>query len=222
MNTLIINLKNYSEILGNQSVKLASAAEAVAAKHSKIEIIVAPPHPALGLVAARVRIAVFSQSVSDVEGGMTTGAVIPEAVVAVGASGTLLNHSEARVDPVHIERLIPRLKKAGLKVCLCANSDTEAEELSRFRPEYLAVEPPELIGSGIAVSKARPEVVSDTVLRARRAGYEGKVLCGAGIVEGRDVEAAVKLGAEGVLVASSVVKAKNWEEKIEELAASLT
>lgn len=222
MKVLIINLKNYTEVLGNQSVKLAQAAEAVARKIKEVDIIVAPPHPVLGLVTSKVQIPVFSQSVSDVEGGMTTGAIVPEAVVSVRAAGTLLNHSEARIERAQIERLVPRLKKLGLKVCLCANGDTEAEELSKLGPEFLAVEPPELIGSGIAVSKAKPEVVSGTVLRARRAGYRGKILCGAGIVDGKDVEAAVKLGAEGILVASAVVRAKSWEDKITELAIPLT
>jgi triosephosphate isomerase len=52
-------------------------------------------------------------------------------------------------------------------------------------------------------------------------GFRGKVLCGAGIVSGEDVERAVELGAEGVLVSSSVVRARDWESKIVELADSL-
>ena len=47
------------------------------------------------------------------------------------------------------------------------------------------------------------------------------VLCGAGIVSGEDVARAVELGADGVLVASSVVKAEDWEAKVRELANSL-
>lgn len=220
MRTLIINFKNYPEILGEKSLILAKAAEKVGEKIS-VELVLAPPHPMVGLVAARTRLQVFSQAVSESPSGATTGAVVPEAIKASGAAGTLLNHSEARLEKTRIERLLPRLRKVGLKVCLCANGEAEAEELARFGSEYLAVEPPELIGSGIAVSKAKPEVVSDTILRTRRAGYLGKVLCGAGIVDGKDVEAAVKLGAEGILVASGVVKARNWKEKIAELAAPL-
>jgi len=83
------------------------------------------------------------------------------------------------------------------------------------------VEPPELIGSGIAVSKAKPELIERTVSAARKAGYGGRILCGAGIVSGEDVAKAVELGADGVLVASSVVKAADWESKVRELANSL-
>jgi len=55
----------------------------------------------------------------------------------------------------------------------------------------------------------------------RKTGYRGKILCGAGIVSGEDVKKAVELGADGVLVASSIVKAQDWEAKIRELAGSL-
>jgi triosephosphate isomerase (TIM) len=55
----------------------------------------------------------------------------------------------------------------------------------------------------------------------RKAGYIGKFLCGAGIVSGEDVRAAIRLGAEGVLVASSVVGAGDWDSKLLELCRSL-
>jgi triosephosphate isomerase len=221
LKTLIINFKNYSEILGEKAIELVKAAEN-AVDTSRVEVIVAPPHPMLGLISSMARIQVFSQSVSNGQAGATTGAVVPEAVLASGATGTLLNHSEAPMERDLLAQLLPRLNRLNLKVCLCAKSDREAQELSRLGPEYLAIEPPELIGSGVAVSTARPELVSTTVSLARGAGYTGKILCGAGIVSGDDVRKAVELGVDGVLVASSVVKAKSWEEKISEISAPLT
>ncbi len=86
----------------------------------------------------------------------------------------------------------------------------------------MAIEPPELIGSGVAVSRARPELVERTVSVVRGTGFRGRILCGAGIVTGEDVEKAVRLGADGVLAASSVVKARDWESKVRELARSLS
>jgi triosephosphate isomerase len=43
----------------------------------------------------------------------------------------------------------------------------------------------------------------------KRVNAEVVVLCGAGITSGEDVAAAMRLGTEGVLVASGIVKAKN-------------
>jgi len=86
-----------------------------------------------------------------------------------------------------------------------------------MEPDMLAIEPPELIGTGIPVSKANPEVVEGTVREVRKINRSVRILCGAGISKGEDVAAALELGAEGVLLASSVVKSKDVEGAIREL-----
>jgi triosephosphate isomerase (TIM) len=220
LRTIIVNFKNYPEVLGDGSVRLALAVER-AADAADIEAIVSPPTPMLALVASKTKAIVYSQTVGSKTGDMTTGAVLPEAVRAAGASGTILNHSESKRTPAELRELVPRLVGMGMGVCLCAETTEEAVELSALGPKYLAVEPPELIGTGVAVSTAKPELIQKTVSAVRKAGFGGKVLCGAGIVSGEDVSKAVELGAEGVLVASSVVKARDWEAKVKELARSL-
>ena len=220
MGVLILNFKNYGEVMGDGSVNLAESA-LKAGEQTGQEVIVAPPIPTLALVARTVRISVFAQGVSAVTGEKTTGSVTAEAAKGAGAKGTILNHSESRLPVPVLRKLIPHISSLSLDVCLCSRTANEASRLARFGTKYLAVEPPELIGSGIAVSKAKPQLVTDTVEAARRAGYTGKVLCGAGIVTGEDVAAAVRLGADGILVASSVVKAKDWDSKLLELARSL-
>ena len=47
------------------------------------------------------------------------------------------------------------------------------------------------------------------------------MLCGAGIVSGEDVSRSKKLGSKGILVASGIVKAKNWEKIISEFCKGL-
>lgn len=199
---------------------MARAAERVS-REVRVRIIVAPATPVLGYIASKVEIQVFSQSVASAIGEKTTGAVVPESVKAAGGAGTILNHSEARVGSKDLVELVPRIGRLGLKTCLCARDSRETASLASFGTEYLAVEPPELIGSGVAVSKARPALVARSVQAARSAGYKGRVLCGAGIVDGEDVRRAVELGADGVLVSSSVVKARDWNARIRGLAASL-
>ena len=221
MKTLIVNFKNYVEVLGDGSVRLALAVERVSDELG-IEGIVAPPTPMLSLVCSRTRVQVYSQSVGSDSGDKTTGEILPEAVKAAGAAGTILNHSESRRPPAELRILVPRLAGMGMGVCLCAQTAEEAADLSALGPKYLAIEPPELIGSGVAVSKARPELVRETVAAVRNRGYGGRILCGAGIVSGEDVTMAVKLGVDGVLVASSVVKAHDWDSRVRELAGSLS
>ena len=217
---IIINFKNYEEILGHGAVRLATVAEE-ACRAIPVDLILAPPVPTLSEVAKATRVPAFSQGVVDGQEGKSTGAVIPEALKAAGCSGSIVNHSESRVSVEMVRRLLPRMQKLGLSSCVCAQDGAEAAEMARLAPEFVAVEPPELIGSGIAVSRARPELLQDALSSVRRTGYKGKLLCGAGIVTGEDVREARRLGMEGVLVASSVVKAKDWAARVRELAASL-
>ena len=216
----IINFKNYSEILGEGAVRLAKTAEVVS-ETIEVEFILAPPVPRLNSVASVVRLPVFSQSVGNQQEGKSTGAIIPEALKASGCTGSIINHSESRVPLETIRDVIPRMKGLGLSSCVCGEDAKEIVTMAGFAPEYLAVEPPELIGSGIAVSRARPELIRESVSFAKGAGYAGRLLCGAGIVTGEDARAAVKLGMDGILVASSVVRSKDWESKIRELAGAL-
>lgn len=216
----IINLKNYAEILGESALLLSTTAELISAQVD-VDIIVAPPVPSLAAIAEKVSVPIFSQKVDDSVEGKSTGAVIPEALSAWGCAGSLINHAEARIPLDSISRLIPRLKKLNLTSCVCVEKTDELLSVAAWDPEYIAVEPPELIGTGVSVSHARPELVSDSVKAARGAGYKGKVLCGAGIVTADDVRRAVELGAQGILVASSLVKSSDWNGKMRELAMAL-
>jgi triosephosphate isomerase len=222
--TLIINFKNYREMLGNGSLLLAREAETVSrgrGKSNGVEVIVCPPVPFLQSIAASVAIPVFSQKIDEGDEGKSTGAIIPESILEAGCDGSILNHSEARIGMGSIERLVARAQKIGLRCCVCAESVDEVVSVSRFSPDFLAIEPPELIGSGISVSKARPELITGSVERARSAGFRGRILCGAGIVTGGDARRARELGAEGVLVASSIVRAEDKAQKIEEMIGAL-
>jgi triosephosphate isomerase len=215
---LIINFKNYEEASAANSVKLAKAAQKVAQK-LKVEIIVAPPQPALALVAKSVKkIPVVCQHVDDEKQGSTTGFFVPEVAKSYGAVGSLINHSEHRIEMKSIASLVERMRKLGMTSIVCARTPHEVMEISVFEPDFIAIEPPELIGSGRAVSKENPAIITRSI---EATGSRSRVICGAGITDKGDVRAAVKLGSKGILIASGVVKANSWEHKIAELASGM-
>lgn len=216
----IINSKNYGEIAGKNSVKLAQAAEYVA-RRSRTNIAIAMPAASLALIAKTRRIPVFAQHLDDSKTGSTTGFMVPEIVRACGVRGSLINHSEHRIPVETIENLINKLRKLKMTSVVCARTPAEAKKLAILAPDYIAIEPPELIGSGIAVSKARPQVITRSIDAVNDVNANVSVICGAGIVSAEDVTAAIRLGARGVLVASGIVKAKNWKNKIKELAVAM-
>ena len=218
--TFIVNFKNYPEVMGEGSIRLAKAAAGLSWEVG-IDVVVAPPTPMLYTIASTVKIPVFAQRTELGEQGKSTGHAIPESIKAAGCAGSLLNHSESRISMEVLRLTIVRMKSLGLASCACAETTEEAVEIAAWDPEYLAIEPPELIGTGRAVSKARPELLTGTAEALASAGYKGSLLCGAGIVTGEDVEAAMRLGTQGILVASSVVKAQDWPAKLRELGTAM-
>jgi triosephosphate isomerase (TIM) len=218
---LILNFKNYLEVAGQGSIKLAKAAQLISKSlDGRMQIVVCPPQPALSLVKENVDIPAFSQHVDDAKEGSTTGYFIPELAKSFGAQGSLINHSEHRIErPETIQNLVNNLRKLQMVSVVCARSASEVSDLAGFKPDYIAIEPPELIGSGKAVSKENPAIVTDSIEAAAKVSQEVKVICGAGITDAADVHSALKLGAKGILVASGVIKAASWVDKISELAS---
>ena len=214
---LIINFKNYTEVSGDSALKLARAAQAVARK-LKAEIVLAPPQPALATIAKSVRVPVICQHVDDEKLGSSTGYFVPEIAKSYGAKGSLINHSEHRIEIKHIASLVERLRGLRMTSIVCAREPWEVMEISVFRPDFIAIEPPELIGSGRAVSSENPEIITKSI---KAAGSRSKVICGAGITGKNDVTKAIQLGALGILVASGIIKANSWAAKIAELAAGM-
>lgn len=216
----IVNFKNYAEVSGRNSLKLAQAAEYVA-NRSKIKIAVAPPAGSLANIANTVSIPVFAQHLDHSELGSTTGFMVPEIAKSYGASGSLINHSEHRLPVQTTKHLVERLRNLKMVSVVCARTPAEVRKMAEFAPDYIAIEPPELIGSGIAVSKAKPSVITRSIDAVNDVNPNVSVICGAGIVSAEDVSAAIRLGSRGILVASGIVKAKNWEVKIKELADAM-
>jgi triosephosphate isomerase (TIM) len=216
----IVNFKNYPEVMGEGSVRLAKAAASLSWEVG-IYVAVAPPTPMLHTIASTVKIPVFAQRTELGEQGKSTGHAIPESIKAAGCAGSLLNHSESRIPLDVLGVTIERMKNLGLASCACAETTEEALEIAALDPEFLAIEPPELIGTGRAVSRARPELITGTAEALAKSGYEGSLLYGAGIVSAEDVAAAMRLGTTGILVASSVVTARDWQAKLRELGTAM-
>jgi triosephosphate isomerase (TIM) len=216
---LIINLKNYDEISGENSLKIVEDAKKVCLLNHK-SIIIAPP-PSSVLALSKQGMPIVSQHVDDSTIGATTGFIIPEILKSYGAVGSIINHSEHKIEHLKIKNLVKRLRDLDMISIVCADDMDEVDAISRFSPDYLAIEPPELIGKGIAVSKANPSIIRDSVRLVKQISSTVRVLCGAGIVDKNDIVKALELGSEGILISSGVVKAPSWYNKILELSSVL-
>ncbi|MBW2996761.1 triose-phosphate isomerase [Candidatus Woesearchaeota archaeon] len=216
MGTIIVNFKTYKQATGERAVNLAKVCEKVA-KEKKVGIIVAVQNVDLFHVSAEVSIPVYAEHLDPVKYGAHTGKDLPEALVENGATGVIINHSEDKEELADIEEAIKRANNVGLQTIVCAPTANSSEAIAALSPDMVAVEPPELIGGDVSVSKAKPELISDTVKLVHNVDEKIPVLCGAGIKDHEDVKIAMKLGCKGILIASGVTKADDPEKALLDL-----
>jgi triosephosphate isomerase len=205
---MVVNFKVYGESIGPAGLELSRLCDE-AARKTGASIIICPPSTELFCVQKEVGIPVWGQAADPVEPGGRTGHVTLEMLQNVGAEGLLINHSERRLQVAYIEWLVTKARKLGLDSCICTNNTAVSRACAAMGPDFIAVEPPELIGGDISVTDASPDVIQNSVDAVRKVNPNVKVLCGAGVKNGKDVRKAIELGAHGVLLASGIVKAKD-------------
>ena len=192
-----------------------------ASEESGITMVAAPQAADIYRIQDQISLPIFAQHIDPITPGGHTGSNLIETLIEAGISGSLINHSENRMKLADIDEVIQLCKQNDIESCVCTNNIATSKAIATFSPDAVAVEPPELIGTGIPVSQAQPEVVEDSVKGVKSINKKIKVLCGAGISTGDDMKAAMDLGADGVLLASGIVKAENPKEALLDLVSKL-
>ena len=201
---VVVNFKTYQTAHGASAEELAVAMSGIETNARMIAAVSALDLAAV--VAAAPDLEVWCQHLDPVGFGSNTGWLHPETAIERGATGTLINHAEHKVSIEHVAMLLDQVPE-GFEVCACAADIDEAMAMAALVPNYVAVEPPELIGGDTSVTNADPDIVSDTAAAVREVSDEVGILCGAGVKTGADVAKAIELGTTGVLLASGVTKA---------------
>jgi triosephosphate isomerase len=147
---------------------------------------------------------IYAQHLDAGVPGRNTGFVLAENVRKLGIKHTLLNHSEHKIPFAQLKETIKECKKLDIEVVACADTPAEAKKIAALKPNYIAVEPPSLIGGDVSVT-TKPQIIT----KALKALGKIPLLVGAGVKTVEDVHTAKELGAAGILVASGIVKAKN-------------
>lgn len=211
---IVVNFKIYEETFGHKVLNLATICQKVS-KKTKIKIIPAVSALDAFRINNQLGMEVWLQNVDEVFEGAKSGAISPLQAQLMGISGTLINHSENRKKPGTIKKMLKNWP-SNFKVMLCLSSLGQAESWAKkIKPDFIAYEPKYLIGSkDKSVATEKPEVIKKIVEKYS----EIPVLVGAGVHSVKDVEVSLKLGAKGILISSYIVKNKNPEKRLEELA----
>ena len=219
MDTLIVvNFKTYQEAHGVAAEELAMIMQDIETDARMIAVVSA--FDLSSVVSAAPNLEVWTQHLDPINFGSNTGWLHPETAICGGAKGTLINHAEHKVSIEHIAMLLDSVPE-DFTVCACAADIDEARALSALEPNYVAVEPPELIGGEISVTTADPDIVSGTAAAIREISEEVGILCGAGVKNGEDVATAINLGTSGVLLASGVTKVDDPRMSLNDLISKI-
>jgi triosephosphate isomerase len=210
---VVVNFKVY-ETSSINALRVAKAIEKVSDEYG-IKVIIAVPATMIATISSQVSLPVFAQHVDGDPVGPHTGSIIPELIKDAGASGTLINHSERRMRLDHIADVLERLRLVNLESILCVDRKELVAPAALMSPDAVLVEPPELIGSGNSVSRARPEVITESI-KLVKSNPNVSLIVGAGITNYDDVSKAFQLGADGVGAASAVMKSPSPEKVVGE------
>ncbi|MEM4137177.1 MAG: triose-phosphate isomerase [Candidatus Anstonellaceae archaeon] len=216
---IVLNFKAYSSTYGYGGLTLCRIAKEISNSYG-VRIIVCP-NALLLAQAAEMGAEVFAQHVDGNKPGPFTGSITAKMLAEINVKGSLINHSEKRLTPENIKEAVDSLKENELESMVCVQDVAQAIKYSSFRPTYIAVEPPELIGSGISVSTAKPELITSSISAIKQVDEHIKVVCGAGISNAEDVKKAIELGVDGVLLSSAFVNAPSPRKFLESLVAAL-
>ncbi len=199
---VLVNFKTAKEAYGANAVALAKKLDQVQHSVSNFEIILAVQSTDIYRITQETNLRIFAQHVDPVDNGPFTGSICPPAVREAGATGTLLNHMEKRLQKDKIGRAVQLSKAAGLTVILCAASIREGKALSAYKPDYIGIEPqPSILGEAARL-RLHPEIVNSYV-----AAIPCRLLFGGGISNKQDIQRIFLDGASGVMISSTVVKA---------------
>lgn len=207
---IIINLKTYKQ--GKAAVEFAKEIE-----KADRSIIIGVQATDIYEIKKATKLKIYAQHVDYFEPGRNTGFILPEAIKKDGAEGSFLNHSEHRLSFGAIEKTVKRCRKLKLKTAVFAKGLDEAKKIEKLKPDYLIIEPPELVAGNVSVSRAKPELIKNIAAKLKT-----KFLVGAGIKTSQDLKIAMKLGASGIALSSAITTAKNPSKILKEILKAKT
>ncbi|MBT3298298.1 triose-phosphate isomerase [archaeon] len=212
---IIINFKNYQKVSGKSSLNFVKKLNKF--RKRKYEIILCPTILTTSLVVKNSKFKVFTQFVNKTNYGAHTGNICLDELQSLGVTGCLLNHSEKKIKFDKLTKIVALCKKKKIKTIVCASTLSEVKNIAELKPDYIAYEAKQLIGGNISITEAKPEIILKAVEEVKKISRRTKILCGAGIHSKEDLGHALILGAQGVLIAHSIIESKNPKKFLEEM-----
>lgn len=217
---IFVNFKTYAQASGKAALDLSKICEKVALETEVNITPVVQPFD-VAFVQQGTQLQPWVQHIDPFDMGSHTGSIIVESAVAHGGVGTLLNHSEKTLPFDVLVKTVEHIRevKPGFHIMICVPDMHTLEKALMLKPDYIAFEPPELVGSTTgSVASEKSNIIEE----AAKATGEIPLIVGAGIKSAEDILVSLKKGSKGILVSKAVVTADDQKEMLLELARAFT
>jgi len=209
---IFLALKTYRQTTGAEAIKILSSVKKISEEY-KVPIIAVAQPVDIYRIKKELDIEVWAQHVDPIDPGKNTGWISPYSVKNVGATGTLINHSEHKISDDLVNKTNQKAKNYGLKTLVIGHTAEEVINYDSLDCDLLGYEKEDLIASPVSMIDQQEESIKEVLKKIRK-----PLIIGAGINDGEDVRKSVAVGAVGVILATAFVSAPNPEEKLRELA----
>jgi len=209
---IFLSLKTYKQATGDNAVSLCQKIKQVI-EQTKVSIIPIVQPFDVHRIKQQTDIEVWVQHLDPIDPDRHFGWLSPYSAKQAGASGCIINHAEHEIDFDTIRKTVAKCKQYDLKTLVITDSFKLAQKVDVLKPDFLAFERPDLIGGKLAMIDAETKAIKKVIAMASI-----PVIIGAGINTQEHVKKTVSVGGAGVILASAVIKAKDQQAALLNLA----
>lgn len=208
----VINPKN--EMYGQDLLDVALVADNAALHYDVQVILTCSPCDVYRVSRVTKNVFVFGQHIDPITSGASTGKILPQALFASGAVGTMINHPENQMIFSDVQKSIIRAHECNLISLTFAQTLEQAVAIAYMGAKMVTVEEPQYIGSHSILDSTYMKKVIQAV---HNVNTNTLVLQGAGIKSGKDVSDVIESGVIGTGASSGMFKAKNPKAMVVEM-----
>ncbi len=207
--TLGVNAKSY--MWGDDLLDIALYCEKIAVEND-ITITLNTPFVDIYRIAQNCpHVLINAQGVDAIESCGKMGGIVPEALVAAGADGVIINHAARPMTLSEVVKAVKRCKELGLYTFVCADTVEEVKMMASLHPTGIICEETSHIGTGKVSDNSYIESTTKAIK-----DYDANILVmqGAGIKSADDIYRNISLGSESGGGASGIFCSGNPKKAI--------
>jgi triosephosphate isomerase len=214
---IILNFKINPEVFGEKGMQIAKIAEKIS-ENLGITIVLCPPIVYLAKCAEIFNIPVFSQRVDNIKNGNITGKVSVDMLTESGASGSLINHTDNLMNLDNLETVIRLSRTLRLFTTVCTSNEAISAAVTKLDPNAIAFESNEFNKTDRSEAKFNKEFIENHVKRIRMENPRITPIYATDVYPQNNLKKAIELGIEGILIESTLIKAKDPYESLNGIA----